>query len=116
MKFHRTARLTAPVLIVLILFSSAAGQSVAEEVRARFHHVRLNVTNVDESIRFYSRVFGAVPIKFHGVADALSGLAADADARETMGGRARDRFEAQFSVDRMVAGCLAAFAEFRDRP
>jgi catechol 2,3-dioxygenase-like lactoylglutathione lyase family enzyme len=59
------------VLIVLVLLARAAGQSVDDERRARFHHVRLNVTNVDESIRFYSRVFGAVPIKFHGVADAL---------------------------------------------
>jgi catechol 2,3-dioxygenase-like lactoylglutathione lyase family enzyme len=38
---------------------------------AHFHHVRLNVTNVDESVRFYTRVFGAVPIKFHGVSHAL---------------------------------------------
>jgi catechol 2,3-dioxygenase-like lactoylglutathione lyase family enzyme len=38
---------------------------------AHFHHVRLNVTNVRESIRFYSRVFGAVPVKFRGAADAL---------------------------------------------
>jgi len=38
---------------------------------ARFHHVQLNVTNPKESIKFYSRVFGATPIKFRGVSDAL---------------------------------------------
>ncbi|HEV3137050.1 MAG TPA: VOC family protein, partial [Pirellulales bacterium] len=43
---------------------------LAEE-RAHFHHVRLNVTDVDKSIRFYARVFGAVPVKFQGAAEAL---------------------------------------------
>lgn len=38
---------------------------------ARFHHVRLNVTDPAASIRFYRRVFGAVPIEFKGVAPAL---------------------------------------------
>lgn len=38
---------------------------------ARFHHVMLNVTNPAKSQQFYSRVFGASPIKFRGVADAL---------------------------------------------
>jgi catechol 2,3-dioxygenase-like lactoylglutathione lyase family enzyme len=31
----------------------------------------LNVTDVDKSMRFYARVFGAVPVKFQGVANAL---------------------------------------------
>ncbi len=31
----------------------------------------LNVTNPRESIKFYRRVFGATPIKFRGVSDAL---------------------------------------------
>jgi len=38
---------------------------------ARFHHVLLNVTDPKESIKFYSRVFGATPVKFRGVSDAL---------------------------------------------
>src|SRR5437762_14138822 len=58
----------APVLFVFV--AASAAQSVADE-RAHFHHVRLNVINIDESIRFYSRVFGAVPVKFHGTVDAL---------------------------------------------
>jgi catechol 2,3-dioxygenase-like lactoylglutathione lyase family enzyme len=41
------------------------------EDRAHFHHVHLNVTNVEESLRFYARVFGAVPIKYRGTEDAL---------------------------------------------
>src|SRR6185369_2845979 len=56
---------------IAFLFAAAiAAQSLAQE-RAHFHHIRLNVTNVEESIRFYSRVFGAVPVKFHGTIDAL---------------------------------------------
>ena len=38
---------------------------------AHFHHVHLNVTDPAESSRFYQRVFGAVPVKFRGSADAL---------------------------------------------
>jgi catechol 2,3-dioxygenase-like lactoylglutathione lyase family enzyme len=52
------------------LVANAVGRLHGDEP-AHFHHVRLNVTNVQESIRFYSRYFGAVPVKFHGVADAL---------------------------------------------
>jgi len=55
----------AAILISWIAAWSIAARSVADEP-AHFHHVRLNVTNPGESIRFYSRVFGAVPINFHG--------------------------------------------------
>src|SRR5882724_2266025 len=63
-------RLAVAVWCFFVLVAIAQGQSIVHE-RAHFHHVRLNVTNVDESIRFYSRVFGAVAVKFHGVSDAL---------------------------------------------
>src|SRR5262245_27691216 len=63
-------RLAAAAVICCLIPRPTLGQSPVEE-RAHFHHVRLNVTNVDQSFRFYSRVFGAVPIKFHGTADAL---------------------------------------------
>ncbi len=43
----------------------------ADPEPARFHHVQLNVTDPAKSIQFYRRVFGAVPIKFRGVSDAL---------------------------------------------
>jgi catechol 2,3-dioxygenase-like lactoylglutathione lyase family enzyme len=58
------------VLGVSIVVLASAVLSIADEP-AHFHHVRLNTTNVGESIRFYSRVFGAVPVKFRGAADAL---------------------------------------------
>ena len=38
---------------------------------ARFHHVRLNVTDPKASIEFYEKYFSAVPIKFRGFADAI---------------------------------------------
>ena len=60
---------TAALIISIVVFAPSALAFAAEP--AHFHHVRLNVTNVGESIRFYSRVFGAVPVKFHGTADAL---------------------------------------------
>jgi len=44
----------------------------ADEIRpAHFHHVHLNVTDVGKSIRYYRRVFGAVPIKYRNRCDAL---------------------------------------------
>lgn len=50
----------------------ATVSSFAQEVeRAHFHHVHLNVTDPARSIEFYTRVFGAVPVKFRGKADAV---------------------------------------------
>ena len=57
-------------LVFVWLFAAAGIASGADEP-AHFHHVRLNVTHVDESIRFYQKVFGAVPVKFRGGQDAL---------------------------------------------
>ena len=65
LRFRHLALLSA-----LLLAVSAARRSCGDEP-AHFHHVRLNVTNVDQSMRFYSRFFGAVPVKFNGLADAL---------------------------------------------
>ena len=64
-------RLFATTALVLFAFAATSTAQPPADERAHFHHVRLNVTNPDESIRFYSRVFGAVPIKFRGTADAL---------------------------------------------
>ncbi len=49
---------------------------VAQEPReavepARFHHIHLNVTDTGRSVDFYRTTFGALPIEFRGVADAL---------------------------------------------
>jgi len=38
---------------------------------ARFHHVRLNVTDPKASIDYYKKFFSAVPVRFRGVSDAL---------------------------------------------
>ncbi|MBY0587153.1 VOC family protein [bacterium] len=38
---------------------------------ARFHHVRINSVNPDQSIKYYAKHFGGVPIKFNRAADAI---------------------------------------------
>lgn len=58
------------VVAVLCCMSSLPMLTRADEP-AHFHHVRLNVTDVDKSLKFYQRVFGAVPVKFRGGPDAL---------------------------------------------
>lgn len=55
---------------VLALSWRAADMQSGPEA-ARFHHVHLNSTNVRETQAFYQRVFGAQPVRFKGVADAL---------------------------------------------
>jgi len=62
-----TGRALAAALVLCLLVGEAARSQVEP---AHFHHVRLNVTNVEESQRFYARVFGAVSVKFRG-SDAL---------------------------------------------
>jgi len=52
--------------VVLLGAISSRGQEAAH-----FHHVHLNVTNPAETMKFYQRVFGAVPVKFMGKRDAL---------------------------------------------
>jgi len=60
------------VLVAVLGFASSKPQLWAEDVEAaRFHHVTINSVDPQKSIQFYSRVFGASPIKFRGVADAL---------------------------------------------
>jgi catechol 2,3-dioxygenase-like lactoylglutathione lyase family enzyme len=60
------------LLIVLLGLGLAVRTSEAQDVEpARFHHVMLNAIDPAKSIQFYQRVFGASPIKFRGVADAL---------------------------------------------
>lgn len=65
MTTRRVMRLLATVLLALLAFAAEASEP------ARFHHVMLNVTDPAASIKFYSRVFGAVPMKFRGASDAL---------------------------------------------
>src|SRR5438128_2659189 len=68
-RFVRSAINLAGCLAVVAMplgLDNAQGQEVAH-----FHHVHLNVTNPAETMRFYQRVFGAVPVKFMGKTDAL---------------------------------------------
>lgn len=44
---------------------------LAAEEAAHFHHLGLNVTDVEAALDYYSRYFSAVRVKFRGVADAL---------------------------------------------
>jgi len=66
--FSRRAIVRACLASSLMLLAaiSSRGQEVAH-----FHHVHLNVTNQQETMKFYQRVFGAVPVKFMGKRDAL---------------------------------------------
>ncbi|PRX55304.1 VOC family protein [Flagellimonas meridianipacifica] len=39
--------------------------------KANFHHIRLNVTDIDKSISFYQKFFGATCLNYRGKAEAL---------------------------------------------
>ncbi|MEX0362584.1 MAG: VOC family protein, partial [Allomuricauda sp.] len=39
--------------------------------KANFHHIHLNVTDVNKSIAFYEKYFGAKRIRYRGKSDAL---------------------------------------------
>src|ERR1700736_207177 len=67
----RCLRSLLAVGVVLALQGTGWTNPCWAEERAHFHHVRLNGTDVNKSIRFYARVFGAVAVEFRGVADAL---------------------------------------------
>ena len=56
------------VSLIGIMSVSIDAQDV---VKARFHHVHLNVTDPEKSIEFYKTILSAEPIKFRGVSDAL---------------------------------------------
>ncbi len=64
-------------LLVVIVLCGALALSIrvaemqAPPEAARFHHVHLNSTDLQRTQEFYQRVFGAQPVTFRGVADAL---------------------------------------------
>lgn len=68
-KFAR-APLHAFAVLAGGLFLATNGTQ-AEEAAASFHHVHLNVIDPEASVRHYVRYFGAVPVKFRGISDAL---------------------------------------------
>ena len=53
------------------LFAAIPSASAEEPKAVHFHHVRLNTTKPQESIKYYQQHFGAVPVRFNGVADGL---------------------------------------------
>jgi catechol 2,3-dioxygenase-like lactoylglutathione lyase family enzyme len=62
------------VLVALLGFGGPDGPPVEAQTPpepAHFHHVHLNVVDPQKSVQFYSRHFGAVPIKYGGAADAV---------------------------------------------
>jgi len=68
---NRPRLLLLAALLGTFVVSLQIAQTQSPPPAARFHHVHLNSTNLQESQTFYQRVFGAQPVKFRGVADAL---------------------------------------------
>jgi catechol 2,3-dioxygenase-like lactoylglutathione lyase family enzyme len=64
----RAFRVALPAVFLAVTLGFAQ-LSTPNEVH--FHHVHLNVADPVKSIEFYQRVFGAVPIRFGGITDAL---------------------------------------------
>lgn len=50
---------------------AVSGLARADQPAASFHHVHLNVTDPEATIEHYVKFFGAVPVTFRGVSDAL---------------------------------------------
>ncbi len=66
------AWLLGPTALLLLLSARASLAQDTEGVEpAHFHHVRLNVTDPAETIKFYTKNLGATQTKYHGLVDAL---------------------------------------------
>ena len=61
----------AVILLLLLLARSAVALAEDEVKPARFHHVRLNVTDPQKTVDFYKKLLGAVEIEYHDHAAAL---------------------------------------------
>lgn len=59
------------VAAIVLAVSQLAWAQEQDHAQAHFHHVHLNVTNPQETMRYYQHVFGAVPTRFMGKIDAL---------------------------------------------
>jgi len=64
-------RTCARLITICILGAGmvAGAQDAIEPVH--FHHVRLNVVNPSETVKFYSKNFGAVPVNYRNVSEGL---------------------------------------------
>lgn len=57
--------------LVFVLLIVALRTAADDAVPAHFHHVHLNAVNPQASIDFYTKIFGAVPVKYTDTADAV---------------------------------------------
>ena len=68
-------QVASPILCVFALAVVLAAANLADVQTsvepAHFHHVRLNVTDPDETIAFYTKLLGAVEVQYHGQAPGL---------------------------------------------
>ena len=92
-----TTRRALALLSGLLLAGAAAAQE-----RGHYHHVHLNVADVERSSAFYQRSFGVAPLQYAGRVPALladrarweaASTAAAADARARFG---RDEIVSQY--------------------
>lgn len=63
--------LTKSTCLMFAVATLASGVTAAEENSVHFHSVRLNVTNPEATIAFYTKNFGAVAVDYAGVTQAL---------------------------------------------
>lgn len=67
-----TIRLGLFAMMLGWCFALAGPSALAGEVeQANFHHVHLNVPDVDDAVNYYKKFFSSVPVKFRGEADAI---------------------------------------------
>ena len=59
------------IFAVVAMLAAGAPDLRADDERAHFHHVHLNVVDPAASSEFYSRIFGAVPVSYANVVPAL---------------------------------------------
>lgn len=60
------------VFTAVAIFLAAGPHAIAGDVEpAHFHHVHLNVTSVPDTVKYYSTIFGATPVKFRNASEAL---------------------------------------------
>ena len=65
------ATVIASAIALLVIQARTPSPEPRSPEQAHFHHVHLNVVDPQQTIAFYQRVFGALPIKFNGGQDAL---------------------------------------------
>ena len=67
----RTNPIRAVTHVATLLALSLVPAPAQDSEPAHFHHVHLNVVAPDRSIEFYTKIWGGVPVRYRGVADAV---------------------------------------------